>query len=200
MASRADNFDRADNSGPLGTPSDAGSAWVEPGGPLFQIVSHQANRPASSVGAGYLETSSANGDVQVTLIGTCTDHGLVGRYTDASNYWYGSGRSTGSYLQKIQGGSYTSFGPYTGAVTGDVMKMTLSGNSVSLYLNGVLLTTQNDSFNSTATKHGIATGNAVGTFEDFSFTDAVATPDTPELYGAPFGSLGRRQTQQLLSQ
>lgn len=194
MANRADTFNRANNAGPLGTPSDAGSDWVQPSGSgSFLISSNQASQGSPAVNVAYLEASSATGEVQVTCNGTLTDHGPVGRLTDSSNYWYGSMRAGGCYLQKKVAGSYTSFGPYTGASAGAVAKLVFSGSNVSLYLNGVLLTTQSDSFNSTATKHGIGTGNAAGLFDDFSFTDAggggatVGNPNAVLLLGGTAG-------------
>ncbi len=186
MASRTDNFNRANNSGPLGTPSDGGSDWVDDtalgGGALFGISSNQCY-DAYDAGVTIvttLEASAADADVQVTLSVFDDQMGMVGRLSDASNFlWIRVYSGAGYDLFKKVAGGNTNLGSYgTTPANGDVLKLTMSGNSISVYVNGVLrIGPVTESFNNTATRHGLLAFNAYhGTarWDDFSITVGTA--------------------------
>jgi hypothetical protein len=89
VSNRTDNFDRADTTNNIGTPSDAGSAWTQSQG-TWGIASN-AGYESSAAGAqniAQLEASLADVDVQVTLsnVSAGADAGPVARFADTSNY------------------------------------------------------------------------------------------------------------------
>lgn len=184
MANRADNFNRADTSA-IGTPSDGGSAWVyaTTAGAGWGVGSNKAYNvydASSNRYYGYLECSAADGDVQVTLSTTSGGSGYVGlaaRVTGTDDLWVVRASAASGYeLIKFVSGSATVVGTYgTGPSDGDVLKWTLSGDSHTVYVNGVSRITASDSFNNTATKHGLHANGAWPTsarWDDWSFTDA----------------------------
>lgn len=173
---RADNFNRADSATSLGSPSDGGSAWVAQAG-TWGISSDTAYNPtADSPAAATLEASASDVDLQVT-VSTASNHGgLVARCSDASNFWLLdlNGASNILRLEKYVAGSFsTSFDFAHTPANGDVIKLSCSGSSLSVYLNGTLVTGPiSDSFNSTATKHGLfGFGSSSFRLDDFSVTD-----------------------------
>lgn len=175
MTDRADDFNRADSTSSLGTPSDGGSSWVAAAG-TWGINSNRGYLATSSGGqeTAYLESSVADVDVQVTLAVSGSDYGVCARLTDASNNLIGIRSGASDYrIYKRVAGSFTQLGS-TVAVTsanGDVMKFTANGSSLTLYQNGVSKVTATDSFNNTATKHGLRSNADTTTrFDDFSIT------------------------------
>ncbi len=181
MSSRTDNFNRADSTTSLGTPSDSGSAWVATQG-TWGIATNRGYNPGSdSPGSAYLESSAANADVQVTISVVGAHGGLVFRLSDLNNYWLLDVAVSGTKLrlQKYQSGSFgVNFDfAYTPA-NGDIIKASFSGSTINCYLNGsVVIGPITDAFNSTATKHGLFdfSENAVR-FDDFSIVDTSVAP------------------------
>jgi hypothetical protein len=91
--------------------------------------------------------------------GTTRLAGIVFRRSDANNYWIAS--QTGLY--KVVAGAARA-NPATGAFTwtkfnkGERMRVTVdASNVISVYRNNTLLGTATDSFNNTATQHGLGT-------------------------------------------
>jgi hypothetical protein len=178
---RADTFDRADSSGGLGTPSDGGSVWVQDtsgGGVTFGISSNKAYDPFDNNGhlVASLEASAADVSVQVTLAAFAGQMGLSARVSDANNFLNVRALAgTGYSLFKRVAGSSTQLGS-TWAGTpadGDVVKLVMSGSSLEVFVNGVSRITATDSFNSTATKHGLwafAANFTAARWDDFSIT------------------------------
>jgi hypothetical protein len=190
MASRSDNFNRADSS-TLGTPSDSGSDWVSAlgGGASFGIAGNQAKETFDGgVAADYLECGSADGEVQVTLTVFGDQMGVCGRLTDGANFFWVrvySGAGLDLYRREASANNNIGSYGYTPA-NGDVIKLVMSGNSLSVYLNGTLrIGPVTDAFNNTATKHGMfASGTWIADtarWEDFSFTDGGADTTPPTL-------------------
>jgi hypothetical protein len=181
MTNRTDDFNRADSSSALGTPSDAGSAWVALAG-TWGIVSNAAYKVANAATyeAATLESSVSDVDVEVTLtqIGAAAAGGLVARATDNSNYIMTQHDAGGGniYLFKRVAGSFTQLGStYSGGIIpGDVLKLTCNGSSLTVYKNGVSIITATDSAGSTNTKHGLFSHTAGTTdsprFDTFSIT------------------------------
>lgn len=187
MTDRTDNFNRADSTTSLGTPSDSGSAWLVAGG-TWGIASNQGYRvDIGSYAFAYLETSVAEGDVQVTLA-VCDNpyDGPLCRFTDDQN-WVGvlaGDASNEIYLYKRIAGTYTQLGStYAGAVAaGDILKLSFSSTAYTVYQNTVSRITATDSSHNTITKHGILsnTGTAGGgRFDTFSFVGAAAAGSLP---------------------
>lgn len=182
MTDRTDDFNRADSTTSIGSPSDGGSAWVIHGG-TWGISSNQGYRVDSGTYAFVsLETSVADGDVQVTCAATSNPYmGPACRITSDQN-WVGvlTGDASNQILfYKRVAGSYTQLGStYSGAVAaGDVMKLSFSGSSYTIYQNGVSRITATDSSHNTVTKHGLLVNSGTSSgdrFEDFSFVGAAA--------------------------
>lgn len=173
MASRADTFNRANGS--LGTPSDAGSAWVDAGGTgsvssnQFVGVNLFAWTPA------YLEASTAVASVAVTAK-TFGNSGLIGRYVDANNFWLLQVQSGSLGLYKRVSGTFTQVGStYTGTISAnDVLLLDVtSGNAWTAKQNGTtrIGPTSADSTHSTATKWGLSNFSGAATYDDLSITD-----------------------------
>lgn len=121
-------------------------------------VSGYAYPPAS--GRSYQLAPATAADVSVactvrTIPGAGRLIGVVFRWTDANNFWI----ATNGGVFKIVGGAARA-NPASGALTYtlnalDRLRVALSGSTIQVYRNGVLLGTATDSFNSTANRHGI---------------------------------------------
>ncbi len=75
----------------------------------------------------------------------------------------------------------------------------LAGDLTAVFdSNGPISPAASNSMTATAANAAVSCNGIIISMADVSSTPPV--PDTPELYGTPFGSLGQRQTQQLLSQ
>lgn len=180
MADRSDNFDRA-NSTSLGTPSDGGSAWAGSSS-TYGTTSNQAYLSGSAGWntAVWLEASSATGHAQITYIsGTSVNSGILARIVDAQNFILGQFTGTAFFIFKRVAGTFTQIGPsFSGTLTAnDVIRITASGNSLSLQVNGITRISGTDAAHNTATKWGFVenNGNSIR-YEDFSFTDAGGSP------------------------
>lgn len=174
MANRTDDFNRAD--GGIGTPSDAGSAWVQQSG-TWVIESNKAKLSSGTSQAScVLESSAANVDVQVTLSGVMggADVGLVARSADDNNHLViVIGESSCHFYTKVSG-TFTAVGSAVSItlVTGDVWLLSLNGTSVVLKQNGTTRKSETISTFSTNTKHGLRSNTITYiSFDDFSITD-----------------------------
>jgi hypothetical protein len=81
-----------------------------------------------------------------------TDAGIVFRLSTTSNYW----RAGVSGLYKVTGGVAALMGTYAACLPGDRLVVQLNGNVITVYRNGAQVLSVTDSYNSTATLHGIA--------------------------------------------
>lgn len=178
MANRTDNFNRANSTAALGTPSDGGSDWVAAAG-TWGITSNKSYKvaPGGSFQAAYLEASTSTADVQATNTGP-GNTGLCCRLSDNSNFIFGQIVAGGVALWKGVAGTFTQIGAtYTGSIAaGDVWKLTCdASNNLKLYQNGVLRVSATDAAGSSNTKHGYCdytSGSSVN-WDDFSITDTA---------------------------
>lgn len=115
--------------------------------------------PATGRSYQLAPATTADGNVAVTyryVPGSGRLMGVVFRWSDANNFWIAT--QTGVY--KVVAGAARA-NPASGALTyatfvdGDRMRVELNGNTIKVYKNGALLGTATDSFNSTATRHGV---------------------------------------------
>jgi hypothetical protein len=159
----ADTFTRADSATSLGT-ADTGGAWTALSG-TWGISSNQAYKPAGTTGIAYIDSGKADCKIQVdhsTVSGV--NGGLAFRIVDASNYWLASGNQ----LWKVQSGSFIAQGgTYLSFTNGQTMQVVLNGSLITVLKNGVAVATAVDSFQSTATKHGLRTDNTTARFDNF---------------------------------
>lgn len=175
MASRSDNFNRAN--GAIGSPSDGGSAWSELVG-THQIVSNAAKRASGGLNtAAVLQASSATGDVTIAVDASYSS-GPLFRATDASN-WFSALYSGGSaYLYRRQSGSDNLLASISSPST---TTLTISGNgsAIKLLANSVQIASVTDSFNLTATLHGILWQSGSASVDNFVFNDTSAPASGP---------------------
>ncbi len=181
---RTDNFNRTNSASTLNPPSDAGSNYTVGGG-TWGIGSNQGYNPASATpAAAVLDSGTSDTSIQLTVVVTddVSDKvGLCARYSDISNHWafYQDKAANKTRLYKIVATSFVQVIDNAAApVNGDVLKLTFSGNTWTAYINGAQVGTGTDSFNSTATKHGLwaYTGSPSLRLDNFSITSGAVSP------------------------
>lgn len=176
-----DNFNRADDASSMGTASDGVHVWTAHTG-TWGISSNQAYCPTLSGGLGYATVDYGARDctLQVTIPTVNRPFGVV-------LAWEGTAADTIrircfiiATVHRIQiqlfetGQTSLNFGTVDGVVwaNGDVMKVVLSGSTVSVYRNNVLVTSATDArfTHSSGTRHGLYTEITTVRFDDFSIT------------------------------
>lgn len=169
-----DSFNRTDSSTTLGS-TDGGTilAWT----PLTGTWGINTNRAyCATSGSGdqdtaVVESGVADATVQVTVT-VAGDGGICFRATDTNNYFVIGNDPPTSKLYKRVAGTFTAIATGgTQFVNGDVMKITFSGTSITVYLNGTSVLTATSTHNQTATKHGLRLYGATSTsmrFDNFS--------------------------------
>lgn len=176
-----DTVTRADNVSSPGV-TDTGHTWVVPASSGTWGVN--TNKLYLPTGANrslvYVETGVADCTIQCSMYtagggGDTRRYGLMFRYVDVNNYFYFYWLASGALrCFKFVAGSATQLDTRNLTPTeGNILKVILSGNSIQLFHNGSSLTTLTESFNNTATKHGLyweVGGNAANTarWDDFS--------------------------------
>lgn len=178
MSNRTDDFNRADSTTTLGTPSDGGSAWSVLSGTWGISTNRGYNVSGGGQEVAVLESSAADVDVQITLQTFSSNVGLILRATDDSNYILLSIDGTAELYKRV-GGSFTLLqGTSVTPLTGETWKLTASGNTVKFYKNGVQQGTDQDvSGIGSDTKHGIRAHNdSTSRLDDFSITDLTSAP------------------------
>jgi hypothetical protein len=136
--------------------------------------SSQSTRSIATVNTG-----SANAQAGITFITTPTSEwvtGLILRYASSTSYL----EATMTELVENNAGTFSVIGNYsTPCVAGDRLVVTLNGNIITAYRNGVSVLSTSSSFNNTATSFGIAYEQLTG----------LTSPDMyTSTYGASYGS------------
>ena len=172
----SDTFTRAN--GAIGT-AETGQVWTD-NGAGFQVISNTAG--ATAVGAtlgtqcATLDAGVADCTITVKFATWGTATFIAFRFADTSNLlaFYLSGTNTARIL-KIEAGTQTTF--FTGTTntniaSGDTYTVVLSGTSITLKQNGTALATRPNaqSFNQTATKHGIGANQTLSRLDNFTIT------------------------------
>lgn len=158
-ASVYDYFDRDPTFTTLGT-SDSGHTWTPRNSAVFGIGgSHNAYTPTpTSLANATIDHGTANVDLSVSLATSPAGNnlGLVLRYSNDSNWWRVVQDSSNIYLEKNVAGVISTVAFTSSSFfAGNVIRVVASGSSWTVYVNGVSKLTATDSFNSTATHHGI---------------------------------------------
>jgi len=159
----SDTFTRADNAASLGN-AETGQAWEVLSG-TWGISSNRAYIASTSGGRDIAVVDSGFADVTIglTLPVVATSARLIFRLTDASNHFIFTviTASNNYTLSRIQAGTATVVGSYTKIpANGDFIKVTLRGNQIICYVNGLEVIRVTETFNLTATKHGMGANNA----------------------------------------
>lgn len=169
---RSDDFNRADSTSSLGSPSDGGSAWSALAG-TWGINTNRGYSPSGGQAVAVLEASAADVRLEAVIQTAGSDYGLVVRASDNSNYWLLAITATNFVLYRKEAGSFTNetSGP-AATVNGDTVRFEANGTSLKGYLNGVEKLSFTSSFNQSATQHGIRSNtDAVVRFDDLTITD-----------------------------
>ena len=175
----SDAFNRANNASALGV-ADSGQTWTTLDG-THGIIANQAyaaTAAADNQGSSYIDAGRADVTIQATFA-VNNDRGprLIWRLSDVNDYFLLQQESgTGYVAYRLQGaGLFTSIGSTSGVTpsNGDVVTVILSGNAFAVQINGTTRITGTDSFNATATKHGIGFGStdaSTGRIDNFTVT------------------------------
>lgn len=180
-----DTFDRSDGVG-LGT-SSGGALWTALAG-NFQIISNTARWSSNGAypagGVVTMDPGYANATVVADLVVT-TEMGFAFRAADGSNLFWVDYYAGTLYLQKIVAGAGTLIRSATPGTTTFTLKVELYGNSINIYVNGVLKISETQTAFNTNTKHGLFSGNfspeTSSTVNNFAITPTAA----PAAPGAP---------------
>lgn len=167
-----DTFDRPDNATGIGN-AETGQLWTYPS-TAWGIQGNQAYpTSAQSTNLALIESGVSDCEVSSDVILGSTD-GICCRATDGGNYVVAriAISSGGLGLFKIVSGTATQLGVYNfGAVAGNTynIKIISNGASLKVLLDGVERISATDSFNQTATKHGlrVASGSAGVKYDNF---------------------------------
>jgi hypothetical protein len=180
---RYDNFTRANSSSSLGSPSDGGSAWTALTG-TWGISSNQAiNITGGTNNIAVLSSTFSDVSATFTLptytFGV-TQVGVVVRASDANNFIFLEA-AQGIFLKKYVAGSLNQIIATGSPASGDRYQIVCIGSTITCYQNGVLLFIVTDSFNQTATNHGLyANTDNTTPLTDFAALDASKCLD-PQL-------------------
>lgn len=176
-----DSFNRANSTTSLGS-ADTGQTWINSvvlGNPIG--INNNAAYSASAVDcAAVVDCVSSDGSLSI-VVGTFADNmGITFRYSDNSNYVYAVVSNsvskfyiTGRLSGTVFGGS-TASGYYISGVTlsaRDTLKITMSGTSITAYVNGVSKGTLTITQNATNKKHGIKINGTTARIDSFSYTE-----------------------------
>lgn len=155
-----DGFDRSNSTG-LGT-APTGQTWTST---AWNVVSSMAQN--TGTGTAVLDAGVSDGTVSADLVTAGSDGtvGLVFRYTDANNYW---GMVTNNIFKRVAG-VVTNLTTWTPSiVAGYEARVVLFGNTITVYRKNLTsgteeqLFTVTDSFNATATSHGLRASGSLG--------------------------------------
>lgn len=172
---RFDNFNRANSTTSINSPSDGGSDWVTPFGAVWGINSNKgycfgANTTTATAHAIFLETNESNvvlrKKVTYGTTGVSSSAFLI-RYTDNNNHYivqFGKTTASGGQLfysiSKFVAGVGTTIVAntnYQAWVSGTeyTFMVKCSGNVITLYNGTTILTQITDNSLPTGTKHGL---------------------------------------------
>jgi hypothetical protein len=172
-----DTFPRAATSTALGK-SETGQDWAALLG-TWGINANKAYLASHTSGedAVVLASTVSDGEVQATFSTVAGNQRLLFRVVSLPvpaykwEGWVLENNAGASYrLRKYQAGAFTDVATYlVTPANGDVIKVVLSGNTITVYINSVAQTPVTDAFNQTANLHGIGQSNtSVARFDNFS--------------------------------
>lgn len=152
----SDRFNRADNATTLGN-AETGQAWQSLSG-TWGVIGNQAYLAANGVAnKNAVVAESGVSDCMVSAkLSVIKGARMAFRRTDLDNGFIVDRNISNVLLFRQVAGTYTQIATLAKTTAdGDVISVTLIGDSIKVSVNGEKLFTVNDSFNQTATKHGI---------------------------------------------
>lgn len=165
----SDNFNRADH------PTDIGDGWESLRG-AWGRIDGQAYRSGQGGANGGLQLSCAR-DVGApdfvytsTITETSPEGRILFRILDANNMYQLKIVGNSYVLRRVENGVISALGGYNVVPKdGDVISIRTSGRNISIFLNGLLILTQESSLFSTATKCGFGSYANITTerYDDF---------------------------------
>lgn len=162
VSSIADTFTRTSNANFMGATDTGSVPWrVETGGGRWGIIGNSAYSSISVTNSGAtVESGKADCTVTVTVTTRNNGCGLRFRESSESNYilWYSDGTV---YYSSTSNGSFTVIGVAATFASGDVLQVVLLGSSITCKKNGTTVATFTNSFNSTATRHGLHSNSEI---------------------------------------
>lgn len=175
MAVVSDDFNRADNATTLGT-APTGQTWeVLTPGAIFGITGGKAYRTSAGTtnqAIAVINSGVADGDIEVTL-DTGADSGVCWRATDDSNYFFVA--SQNGVIYRRQAGGFNEVAAFVGSAGGGTYRIEMRGNTFTIFKDGAQRATFTDSFQNTATKHGLRVHDTTSALFD-NFTVTAITP------------------------
>lgn len=155
------------------TTDDGTYSWVNATGsftisPFAGGCAYPTDQSARSLSV--VSTGSANAQAGITFITTPTSTwatGLILRYASDTSYL----EATMTELVENNGGSFSVLGNYsTPCIAGDRLTVTLNGDIITAYRNGVSVLSTSSSFNSTETSFGIVYEQLTGIVSEDEYT------------------------------
>ena len=205
-----DTFSRGPDSTTLGDTEKGGYTWKYYGGSTWGVIGGEAYKVSGGGNQpiAYLDTDVSDFSMEVRLTNVEAEDyasGLAFRISDPENFLYLKTDHHGAYILMKR-----SQDPDTDVITidqlassntqpenGDVLRVTTVGDIITVYVNGTLLFSTTESFNSDATMHGLygsywTDGHR---FDDFvlSEDDASCEFEAYDYGDAPDETVGTRQ-------
>jgi len=172
--------------------SQVGGGWTTSGSaaPTLQSGLARVTTAGTASSRIYATQDATLSDVQLSTdwsVRSATAWGgLVLRWTDANNFLFVGYTGSGELaIYEMQGGTWTRrVGAPITAASGTVhqIEVMASGSSLQVLWDGVLTLQTTDSFNQTATRHGLAWANGIDTlsgYDTFRLAGTLAPPPPP---------------------
>lgn len=168
-----DDFTRADSATTLG------NGWTTLSG-TWGISANQAYLATpSGTDRAVRDFKLSDCVIQATFATTGNVQRLTFRHVDTQNELFVSADATQWTLNKRVANVLTTLGTYAALpANGDVVRVVLNGSSITVYINGTSRITATETFNQTATVHGMSTNLNSVRFDNFlvaKLTDAIQT-------------------------
>lgn len=162
-----DDFNRANSTSSLGTPSGEGTGYTAATG-TWGIQSNAAYVSSNPGRSRALITGSASADVDLTFTtpsGTGF-RGITFRHTDASNHWV-IGVASGLYLQLRDGGSTTNLIDNYAVPSGTLtIRLICIGRVIAVYINQRLISCIENTARQTSSGIGLFADSTSGLIDD----------------------------------
>jgi len=168
----SDGFNRS-NSNTTMSDADTGQAWLYYNG-TWGISNNQAYMATYTGGtaqsSAVVDSGVSNCTITVGIPVISGEARVVFRLTDATNLFQLKAYSNNYTLRRFVAGSSTNIASYsTTPANGDRIVIALNGSQITVYINGTKAFTVSDSFNQSATCHGIGGyGTASERYDNFT--------------------------------